>query len=535
MNRTQSEQWTPLSLQFTAQLQAINPYIDMEFSVQFRSPSGLSFSIPGYWDGGTQWEARIAPHECGVWSWSTESRDPGLHGCTGEIDVAPYSGTHDLRRHGYLTIHTSQRAFAHADGKPFFWLGDTVWTVSSHANLEEWERYVAFRSQQGYNVVHINPLPNWDASEGEVRAPFALLASGQYDMDRPNPEYFRYLDRLMDEASAYGMVPALVGIWFNFLPMTNLNWPFKVERPGIFDASSAGRFARMLAARYAAYGTVWLVSGDTDLSDESLAIYDAAAEAIVEASPYKPLLTVHMVGGLATSELLNQRDWLDFHMLQSGHSYQSAERAMRLAAANRSHEPARPVINGEPCYELMLKGDEPDPELKIADSAFIRKVCWASVLGGASSGITYGAHGLWPWHREGQTYPMAWLYGEPPTWEEAMHLEGGANMAILKRFMLELPWWELQPIYAEEGSSRPWLAASHTDEYSTLVYFIESPRELAIPLPRRGAEYKGIWLDPATGDTAEAELNPDGPSYLAVRRHPWSSDVVLRLDLLKSN
>lgn len=531
----QTEQWTPLTLHFTAQNQSTNPYTDNEFIVRFRSPSGSVYIVPGYWDGGKQWRARIAPHECGLWSWSTESRETGLHGHAGEINVNPYTGSQNLRRHGFLKIHNSQRAFAYADGTSFFWLGDTVWTVSSHARLEEWQRYLELRNQQGYNVVQINPLPNWDASQGEDRPPFAKLPSGQYDVDRPNPEYFQYLDRLLAEAAAYGMVPALVGIWFNFLPMTNLNWPFEVERPAAFDAMSAARFTRMLAARYAAYGAVWLVSGDTDLSEQSLAIYDAAAEAILEATPYKPLLTAHMVGGLAASEQLNQRKWLDFHMLQSGHSHQSAERAMRLAVTDRSLQPARPVINGEPCYERMLKGDEPDPKHKIADSSFVRKACWASVLGGASSGITYGAHGLWPWHRVGQDYPMAWLYGEPPTWEEAMHLEGGADIARLKCFMLELPWWELEPIDADEQSSRSWLAASHTCGYKTLLYYMESPGELAMSLPRNGADYEGIWFNPATGETAQAELHPEGSSYLAVQRYPWSSDAVLRLDRIQSD
>ncbi|WP_309122139.1 DUF4038 domain-containing protein [Paenibacillus sp.] len=68
-------------------------------------------------------------------------------------------GERPLYRHGFVGVHKSGRAFAHADGTPFFWLGDTVWSAPAHATLEEWQRYVTHRGEQGFTVAQINALP----------------------------------------------------------------------------------------------------------------------------------------------------------------------------------------------------------------------------------------------------------------------------------------------------------------------------------------------------------------------------------------
>ena len=45
------------------------------------------------------------------------------------------------------------------DDQPFFWAGDTVWSAFTNPSLEEWEEYLLFRENQGFNVLQINTLP----------------------------------------------------------------------------------------------------------------------------------------------------------------------------------------------------------------------------------------------------------------------------------------------------------------------------------------------------------------------------------------
>jgi hypothetical protein len=53
-----------------------------------------------------------------------------------------------------LKIAANHRYFM-ADGKPFFWLGDTGWLLFSKLNREEAEQYLDTRSKQGFNVIQV--------------------------------------------------------------------------------------------------------------------------------------------------------------------------------------------------------------------------------------------------------------------------------------------------------------------------------------------------------------------------------------------
>lgn len=514
-----------VELSFVTESSAERPYAELAMSVVFDSPSGRKVEIPGFWAGGRRWLARFAPEETGAWTWTSVSDDPGLGGKSGAFEVMPYEGDSMLRRRGFLRIHESARGFAYSDGTPFFWLGDTVWAAPAHAELAEWERYLAARREQGYNVAQINALPQWDASGTPLRQPFERREDGSYDLDRPDPRYFETLDAIAAAASEADIVPAIVALWFNYVPGTNLNWDIKVERPFVFDEASAARFGRFLAARFAAYGAVWLVSGDTDFaSPETLPVYDAAAKAIAAASPSPPLLTVHMVGGHVTPEAANAKEWLSFHMVQSGHWSKSAQAARRQAQESRALLPPRPVFNGEPCYDEIHMGNVG----RTSDRAFVRTVEWVSVLAGGNAGLTYGAHGLWPWHREGHAYEYA-MFGEPLPWEKALQLPSGEDAARLAAFLRSLPWWALEPkedIAADPAPEE--LASSAAPDGSCAAVYISSPCAVTIPGAVPGAEYEAVWFDPASNRTAAADARLDD-GRIVVAPPPWEGDAALRV------
>ncbi|WP_303032735.1 apiosidase-like domain-containing protein, partial [Dubosiella newyorkensis] len=54
------------------------------------------------------------------------------------------------------------------DGKPFFYLGDTCWSAFTNISDGEWAYYLNKRKAQGFNVLQINILPQWDASQTEL-------------------------------------------------------------------------------------------------------------------------------------------------------------------------------------------------------------------------------------------------------------------------------------------------------------------------------------------------------------------------------
>ena len=86
-----------------------------------------------------------------------DTSNPALHGVTGEIEVRPYTGDNPLLRHGPIRVAEDRRHFAHADGTPFFWLGDTWWM--GFASRLRWpgdfQELAADRREKGFTVIQI--------------------------------------------------------------------------------------------------------------------------------------------------------------------------------------------------------------------------------------------------------------------------------------------------------------------------------------------------------------------------------------------
>jgi hypothetical protein len=499
-----------------ADLRGSGSTLDPAPRVTFTGPSGHSFVVSVFSDGRGEWKARFSPDAPGPWHWTLFPQGDEAKSANGRFDVTPSTSRSAWRRHGPIAVHASARAFAHADGTPVFWLADTVWAAPAHATLDEWRDYVAYRAAQGFNVVQINALPQWDASGQPLREPF-LRTDGVEDLTRPDPAYFDLLDTMVAVAAEAGLIAAIVVVWFENTPADNEEWTIRVPRRGPFTEASVRAFARYLVARYEASGAVWIISGDSGFrAPASVAIYDAAAEAVVDASARPPMVTSHLNGGTAPSAELNGRSWLDFVIFQSCHFSDSPERARRYAAVSRSFVPHRPILNSEPCYDgicifdsaanVSPAGDtasEPPPERRRFGREEVRRTSWVSVLCGANAGISFGAHGTWPWHRDGQTYG-AMHYGLPLDWRKALVLESGDDVAILRQFMQDLPWWELEPAAGLIVEPACAILGCATVGHDVLIAYMTGPAKVTLPAHLAGA-VAADWFDPSTGNTVSAK------------------------------
>lgn len=508
--------WSPVELALRANRQHGNPYTDVAVSATFEHESGESHEIPGFWDGESKWQVRFAPPRPGRWEYSVESDvdDPGL-AIEGDFEAAAYEGSNPLKRHGFL--RPDGRQLVHADGTPFFWLADTAWSAGAKATPEEWTEFLAARREQGFNVVQVNALPQHDASRPWDRLPFGE----EWELDSPDPAYFRALDELAAIAHERGVVPAFVALWFNYAPGTWPDWDAPGERHPM-DEEQAARLGRYLGARYGAYGTTWLVSGDTNYEEDdeaSLDVYDAAGEAIGESVTH-PLRTTHMVGGLSTPERVAERDWVDFHCYQSSH-VSDLERPAEMAVECRSRD-GKPVINGEPPYERHEFFDENGLRISRATA---RKAAWLSVLAGGNAGVTYGGHGIWQWHRDGERFDGAAHIGMPDPWHETLKYPGARDYGQLRAFFERFAFGALAPrqdlLAGEPGLVR---AAELTDDGLVIVYAAEAT---ALTLDADAVDAAETeWIDPATWGCvrASATVGDDGAT---VDAPPWTGDGLL--------
>jgi hypothetical protein len=519
-----------IELNFSSRSRFDNPYKEVELSVEFTSEQGETFTVPGFWDGNSDWRVRFTPFTAGHWRWKSSSNlveDTRLHGKTGEVEVITYQGENAVKKHGFLKVSGNCRGFEHSDGTPFFWLGDTAWGAPAKASMAEWEKYLTYRKKQGFNLIQANVLPQFDASGTDFRIPFTGDET-KWDLYRLNPEYFCYLDRLVQFAYDAGILMAMVILHFTCVPTSRKN--LEVRRVAAFTTETAELLGKYLAARYSAFGAVWIVSGDSDFEDEeTIAVYDAAARAVRKNSPYKPLVTSHLYPS-CDAKSFSDKEWLNFYMFQSAHIVKSKENALALTENARRHLREMPVMNGEPCYENMGYFDGPGR----VDRITLRNTAWFSILGGANAGITYGAHGVWPWHREGERYEWNHTTLMPADWEEALGMEGAGDYIRMKEFFQKLLWWELVPLRVEcDADAAGSAVCSATGDRSTIIAYTTEAAEFAIPTGN-DASYEGVWFHPATGEEWNCRMKSENGKISIPASSENSGEMVLLLGLQKT-
>ncbi len=332
-----------------------------------------------------------------------------------------------------ITISENKEYFVTETGEPFFYLGDTVWSTFTNAKISEWKEYLDYRERQGFNVLQINILRQWDASESELDIePFATDNEGKYNYHNPNEEYFARAEKMLEMAVNRGFVPALVVLWGNYAPGT---WIAEAEdHKRVMEWEEMEFYVDYAVDRFAKFKPLYLVSGDTGFqSEEASAYYLRAMEIIKEKTP-EALTTLHLRGREhEVGQKLLESEYYDFYMYQSCHFLEELELAYTLPQKFREKKIKRPIINGEPCYEGITDLNNHQQRVRRHHT---RKAIWHSLLSGAGTGVTYGAHGLWSWHKEGMDFGGDTALDEPFSWSEALRFDG-ADDAAQARYIFE--------------------------------------------------------------------------------------------------
>ena len=322
------------------------------------------------------------------------------------------------------------------DGKPFFWVGDTVWSAFTNAKPEEWAEYLDFRKAQGFNVLQINTLPQWDRIRPDLGlSPYPMRPDGSLDWAAdPDPVYFERARRLCRMAVDRGFVLVLVADWANIVPGTWLSGIFPTH---VWPPAAVEKHVCHIARTFRDFEPIYFVSGDTDLRTSETEEYYLRTIDVLRREDPDALLTMHLCGGF-TDLAPKLADALDFIVYQSGHGDGAEDTLESLPRVIRERFPGKPVLNAEPCYEGMphIPPEGKSPSGKIWDGEDVYEAGRRSILAGAKAGITYGANGLWNWRRpEGKTEGLAAsLYGETAIWHEAMRFPGASRVASLREF-----------------------------------------------------------------------------------------------------
>ncbi len=534
----------PIEVAFTAGRDLADPSRAVIFDVVFQDPNGGTARVPAFWAGGRTWKVRFASGVLGDHAYRGETAGggvPGLDGAEGRVRVVAYSGSNPLYRHGPVRVSGDRRHFEHADGTPFFWLGDTWWMGLADRLRwpDEFARLAEDRTKKGFNVVQLvaglyPDMPAFDP-RGATAGGFPWTA----DYGAIRPEYFDAVDLRIRHLVDAGISPCIVGMWGYYLPWMG-------------DARAKEHW-RYLIARYGAMPVTWCVAGEANLpwylakgfpfdDREVVHGWTELIRFVRATDPFRRPLTIHptAINQYTARHATDDPGLLDFDMLQTPHGRREAAvitlKAARDAFAAR---PTMPVINGEASFERLSDS---------LPTEWTRAMFWICMTSGAA-GHTYGANGIWQNNRKGDPHgksPTGGTYGTI-SWDEAMDLPGSAQVAAGKRFLERYHWPSLSPkaeAVAWDGPASGWPAS-----YSRWIWFPEGKATEDAPIAPRyfrktfevptgevirqarlrvGADDRftawingrqvgqgGGWLDPEPIEAAG--LLKAGPNVLAIR------------------
>lgn len=347
-----------------------------------------------------------------------------------------------------LKISDNGRYFVTADGRPFPWLADTVWTMPQRLRWDDVEHLMKKRRAQGFTALQICALdPERDV---EMRTPAGEPALIDGDLTRPNESYFRYLDYVLDKAEEYGFYVLLLPVWGQLV--VGDDWAGGTYEKTVTEENAYG-YARWLGARYRDRpNLLWCLGGDRMPIHKGVdyrGVWRRMAEGLAkgltgqdvrynEPSPvWESLLITYHACHEAESGLCStfsywddSEQWIRFIMLQSGHG--TEVKNYELVRAEYERERVMPVWDGEPAYEMMPTCWDMREDVPRHGPWMVRRRAYWSLLSGAF-GHTYGHGSVWSsigrWERN--------ILG-PVTWCEALDHPAAEQMRHVRAFMESL-------------------------------------------------------------------------------------------------
>lgn len=329
-----------------------------------------------------------------------------------------------------LKISSDGHHLVHADGKPFFYLGDTGWELFHRLDSAQAMHYLKNRAEKGFTVIQAVVLAEFDGLHTpNVYGEIPLIDD---DPGKPNEAYFRYVDYLVHQTNQFGMVAGLLPTWGD---KYNKKWGIG---PEIFTPENAQRYGQYLGKRYKDASVIWILGGDRIPEEqEDFAIIAAMARGLRQGDGGNHLITFHPMGGESSSRLFQDSSWLDFNLFQSGHG-EIDNPNYRMTRRDYNLTPEKPVLDGEPNYE-----DHPinwTPANGWFDDFDSRRAGYWSMLAGAC-GNTYGCHDIWQFLSS--RFPPVSVARTP--WEAALDLPGSFQAGYMRQVFESRPWQRLEP------------------------------------------------------------------------------------------
>jgi hypothetical protein len=446
-----------------------------------------------------------------------------------------------------LRVSDNHRFLVTANGRPFFWLGDTAWELFHRLDRAEAEFYLADRAAKGFTVVQAVALAELDGLTEPNR--YGHLPLENKDPARPavkpgpGNDYWDFVDEVVDLAAARGLRIGFLPTWGKYVTSS----PFDGKVDGVFNVTNALVYGRFLGQRYRDRSNlIWILGGDKAPSTpEAVAVWRALARGIAEGvsgrEDYaKVLMTYHTAGPGHVSDFLHDEPWLDFTSAQSSHG--DLVENWRFIEKHWARQPIKPVIDLESSYPDVLIPAAWLPESMRAahrstqpsnDDHARRAAYWAVFAGAA--GHTYGHNSIWQMYAP----PRKPILSPRLTWKEALDAPSARQMGHLRVLIESRPFLSHAPdqtlIAGHLGEGADHMRALRGEGCALIYTPVGKP--FRAHLDRlTGREVKASWFDPRSGRiTPAGQFAKKGSREFAPPNSPGvGRDWVLLLETLKA-
>ncbi len=224
--------------------------------------NGRKYTIPGFWDGGNTWKVRFACPCAGDWYFYTVCSDESntkLHNQTGMAVCNEYTGELDIYKYGFVTTAYGKKYLTYDNGNPFFYLGDTHWSLGEET-IDMINTICEKRKSQGFTVFQSEPIgSSFNADDGITQADIAG---------------FRDYDLKFQTIASYGFVHANAEFFFPSQMEVLINnfggySDKEIDNSGLYELNDSvkiylEKLTRYWVARYGAYPVIWTLGQEVD-------------------------------------------------------------------------------------------------------------------------------------------------------------------------------------------------------------------------------------------------------------------------------
>lgn len=400
-----------------------------------------------------------------------------------------------------ITVSDNNRCLI-KDGKPYFYLADTAWTLLQRLSRKEMTDYLDRRAAQGFNAVQVSAVSELDGLRVPNREGHLPFKNGNPLF--PDKAYFRLLVFLAEECKKRGLVLTLLPYWGNLF---NRKWGIGPEVLTPENAFSYGAYLARLLAPFD--DIIWMLGGDRPIESEyHQLIIEETAHGLRSAGGTRKLITYHPCGEMSSVAFSGIAELLDFHSLQSGHSfggYKSEKMVLKTLKIGR-----KPCLDAECFYEDFPLAFDLSWGYRFTPQDIRRRI-YKNLLSGAL-GAVYGHQSVWCFRAEtDEEYPYTWRQAlERPMAEQMRHVAALTEQVDFTRF---------------SRTSAAFGAVSCRMGDTELIY-LENTEPVFVTLKEEETDRTALWFDPETGKTVPF-ANPLTPRLTVTS--PFGHDAVLIL------